>query len=292
MSWSKNAKRRFTFIDKARQALGRAFAAFNRSIYTSALEQATELNTDASGRLITDVYNITHANKTGLYISQRIVEENKGIFERLIRSMQRLFGLNTEYFGDMADVSTFEPTARERLFLTYGYDLRTGALIPGGYLANSLFGNPAASQIVKLMQDAINAKMTLAEFRRTFKAFFAPPGSPGAIERHFKRWTFDFYQQFDRLAQLEFKNELGFTHAIYAGTIVDDSRDFCMDRNNLLYTEPEIITWNFDDWQGKIPGQDVRMACGGYNCRHSLNWVSDKVARALIQRGYKLNTYN
>lgn len=292
MSWSKNAKRRFTFIDKARQALGRAFAAFNRSIYTSALEQATELNTDASGRLITDVYNITHANKTGLYISQRIVEENKGIFERLIRSMQRLFGLNTEYFGDMADVSAFEPSARERLFLTYGYDLRTGALIPGGYLANSLFGNPAASQIVKLMQDAINAKMTLAEFRRTFKVFFAPTGSPGAIERHFKRWTFDFYQQFDRLAQLEFKNELGFTHAIYAGTIVDDSRAFCMGRNNLLYTEPEIITWNADDWQGKIPGQDVRMACGGYNCRHSLNWVSDEVARALIQRGYKLNTYN
>lgn len=287
MSWSKNAKRRFTFIDKARQALGRAFAAFNRSIYTSALEQATELNTDASGRLITDVYNITHANKTGLYISQRIVEENKGIFERLIRSMQRLFGLNTEYFGDMADVSAFEPSARERLFLTYGYDLRTGALIPGGYLANSLFGNPSASQIVKLMQDAINAKMTLAEFRRTFKAFFAPTGSPGAIERHFKRWTFDFYQQFDRLAQLEFKNELGFTYAIYAGTIVDDSREFCMDRNNLLYTEPEIISWNFDDWQGKIPGQDVRMACGGYNCRHSLNWVSDEVARALIQRGIR-----
>lgn len=292
MSWSKDAKRRFTFIDKARKALGRAFAAFNRSIYTDALERATDLNTDGEGRLIVSTYNITYANNTGLYINQRIVEENRGIFERLIRGMQTLFGLNSEYFGNMADVRTFEPTARERLFLTYGYDLRTGALIPGGYLANSLFGNPAAGQIVKLMQDAINARMTLAEFRRTFKAFFAPPGSGGAIERHFRRWTFDFYQQFDRLAQLEFKNELGFTHAIYAGTIVDDSRDFCMDRNNLLYSEPEIISWNADDWTGKIPGQDVRMACGGYNCRHSLNWVSDEVARALIQRGYKLNTYN
>lgn len=292
MSWNKLAKRRFSFIDKARQALGRAFATFNRSIYTSALERITDLQTDDGGRLITSVYNITYANDTGLYINQRIVEENRGLFERLIQGMQRLFGLNSEYFGSMADVRTFEPPAQEKLFLMYGYDPRTGALISGGYLANSLFGNPASAQIVKLMQDAINAKMTLAEFRRTFKAFFLPPGKAGAVERHFNRWTYDFYQQFDRLTQLEFKNELGFTHAIYAGTIVDDSRDFCMDRNNLLYTEPEIITWNFDDWTGKIPGQDVRMACGGYNCRHSLNWVSDEVARALIQRGYKLNTYN
>jgi len=291
MSWKEDANRRFAYIKRARNGLAKALASFNRAIYTTALERILGLNTDAGGKLIVSTYNITYANQTGLVVQQQIQRENRTLFDVLIRGMKRLFGLNTSYFGNMGDLRGVDLTAEQKLFLSYGYDVRQGTLIAGGYFAESLAGNPAAGQIVKLMNDAINAKMTLAEFRRTFKQFFQPAGANGAIERHFLRWSGDFYQQFDRLAQLEFKDALGLSYAIYAGTIVDDSREFCMARNNLLYTEPEILLWNGQDWQGKIPGMDVRIACGGYNCRHSLNWISDELAETLIQRGAKLNKY-
>lgn len=290
MSWKTDAEKRFKYIAKARQELQKTLRRFNMSVYSAAIDRFFGLNT-GGGKIITSVYNITHANQTGLIVATKVQEENRSLIRELIGGMLKLFGLNTKYFGAMSDITTIEPTAREKIFLSYGYDIASGNLIPGGYLYNSLASNPAAAQVVKLMNDAINAQMTLPEFQRLFKQFFQPVGSSGYIERHFMRWSYDFYQQFDRLSQLEYKNALGYEYGIYAGTLVDDSRDFCEQRNNFLYTEAEIVSWNKDTWQGKIPRQDVRTACGGYNCRHSINWISDELAATLIKRGMKLNEY-
>ena len=62
-------------------------------------------------------------------------------------------------------------------------------------------------------------------------------------------------------------DELGLTSFIYYGSIIRDSRDFCVEHANKVFTEEEARALWQSDWQGKS-GSDPFLDRGGYNCRH------------------------
>ena len=62
-------------------------------------------------------------------------------------------------------------------------------------------------------------------------------------------------------------DELGLTSFIYYGSVIRDSRDFCVEHVNQVFTEEEARTLWQTDWQGKS-GSDPFLDRGGYNCRH------------------------
>jgi hypothetical protein len=62
-------------------------------------------------------------------------------------------------------------------------------------------------------------------------------------------------------------DELGLTHYIYYGTIIRDSRDFCVEHVNKVFTEEEARELWQKEWEGKS-GNDPFLDRGGYNCRH------------------------
>lgn len=71
-------------------------------------------------------------------------------------------------------------------------------------------------------------------------------------------------------------DELGLTHYIYYGSIIRDSRDFCVEHANKVFTEDEARELWQEEWQGKS-GSDPFLDRGGFNCRHhwqptSLDW--------------------
>ena len=75
-------------------------------------------------------------------------------------------------------------------------------------------------------------------------------------------------------------DELGLTHYVYYGTIIRDSRDFCVEHANKVFSEEEARQLWQSEWQGKS-GSDPFLDRGGYNCRHhwqptSLEWGNVK----------------
>jgi len=62
-------------------------------------------------------------------------------------------------------------------------------------------------------------------------------------------------------------DELGLTSYVYYGSIIRDSRDFCVEHANQVFTEEEARALWQQDWQGKS-GSDPFLDRGGYNCRH------------------------
>ena len=75
-------------------------------------------------------------------------------------------------------------------------------------------------------------------------------------------------------------DELGLTHYVYYGSIIRDSRDFCVEHANKVFTEEEARQLWQSEWQGKS-GSDPFLDRGGYNCRHhwqptSLDWGNVK----------------
>jgi hypothetical protein len=68
-------------------------------------------------------------------------------------------------------------------------------------------------------------------------------------------------------------DEIGLTSFIYYGSIIRDSRDFCVEHVNKIFTEDEARDIWLKDWQGKS-GSDPFLDRGGYNCRHHWQPVS------------------
>lgn len=69
-------------------------------------------------------------------------------------------------------------------------------------------------------------------------------------------------------------DQLGLTSYIYYGSLVRDSRDFCKENADKIFTEDEIREkWANETWQGKAQG-DPFVVRGGYNCRHHFQPVN------------------
>jgi len=69
-------------------------------------------------------------------------------------------------------------------------------------------------------------------------------------------------------------DQLGLTSYVYYGSIIRDSRDFCVENANKIFTEDEIRQkWADETWQGKAQG-DPFVVRGGYNCRHHFQPVN------------------
>ena len=62
-------------------------------------------------------------------------------------------------------------------------------------------------------------------------------------------------------------DEIGLTSFVYYGSIIRDSRDFCVEYADQIFTEEEARALWQQDWQGKS-GSDPFLDRGGYNCRH------------------------
>ena len=69
-------------------------------------------------------------------------------------------------------------------------------------------------------------------------------------------------------------DQIGLTSFIYYGSIIRDSRDFCVEHANKIFTEEEARTLWQSEWQGKS-GSDPFLDRGGYNCRHHWQPVSE-----------------
>jgi hypothetical protein len=79
----------------------------------------------------------------------------------------------------------------------------------------------------------------------------------------------------------ESRKKLGLRFAIYQGGLRDDSRQFCIERNGKCYSESEIQKWEKLDFQGKSENYNPFYDCGGANCIHRLDWISDELAKRL-----------
>jgi len=196
----------------------------------------------------------------------------------------RLFGLNSEYFEtfEPGKVESIDEAARRLTLQRWGYNVNTKELIPGGYF-ESLFKNPNIGQrVAGLVNQAITQKMPLAQFQKTFRQVFVGIPGQGMLERHWRTNSFDLYQRIDRTANLIYADRLGLEYAIYSGTLENDSRPFCIARVNKVFSRPEISSWKNLQFQGKPKvGYDPFVDCGGYNCRHTLSWITDEIAQHL-----------
>lgn len=263
-----------------------------QQVYQSFLERLTRF-TFGSGQNLT-AGNIQQVNSFAASAELIFTNERPTFAQRLFDRVTNLFGLNRRHF-ELVAPNAVQPTlsAEQAVLASYGLDPATGAILPGSYLDNALGNSPIASAIGQLLRAALaDPDATAESVRQQFYAAFINPSGLGILERHYFRFINDLFMQVDRQVQYFTAQELGYQHFVYAGTAVRDSRSFCLKRLNLVYTLDFAQGWNSQQWAGKIPNVPFLQQQGGYNCRHTLMFVSPEIAQQIArQAGKDINSY-
>ena len=95
------------------------------------------------------------------------------------------------------------------------------------------------------------------------------------MRRYASQMVHDSLMQFDAGINVAAGKEVGATEWKYYGSVIQDSRPWCVKHAGKRFTEDEIREmWANNEWQGKAPG-DPFIVRGGYNCRHHWRPVFD-----------------
>lgn len=124
--------------------------------------------------------------------------------------------------------------------------------------------------VVNKMQGAFIGDSSLNDFRK-------------AIENSTSRKFHDFVEVnsvavlFNTYngANYHFAKKYDYNKFTYEGGLIAESREFCQERDGKEFWIYQGKEWNDLEWRGKIPGVDFFVQCGGYNCRHWLEYFKD-----------------
>lgn len=149
---------------------------------------------------------------------------------------------------------------------------------------NTLTGRPVSDSVKNIRQkiNGIYMNSDKAEINRLVQ--LAKEGSEEAVEalhreyaadrtgrnmrRYARQMVHDSVMQFDASVNMAAAQRLGADEFKYYGSVVEDSRDWCIRHVNKTYSEDEIREmWDENEWAGKAAG-DPFIVRGGYNCRH------------------------
>jgi hypothetical protein len=241
------------------------------------------------------IENTRAAGRTLRVVGRTVALTRDELLKELPRHLVEIFVANEKYF-QAQDINLSERARRQaiaRILLLYGYDEKNKQVIPGSQLERVLNLNPVVVEIGRALNAGLGAQDSFEQLRDRVVRIITPPDRANLAERLITRSTSELYAQYDRETKNQIAEIAGAQSvAIYAGTAVDDTRPFCMARYQNFYTKDEILRWDNRRWVGKISGVPVVVQCGGYNCRHTLNWVTPEVADRMMKRyGKVLNEY-
>jgi hypothetical protein len=293
-------KQRESFSDESQTALMKKVAALQSGLWSELLEKViSELETNADGRILFNSANVQKVGRASV-IWAAYRKKTGGVADWIVNRLLKLFGLNSAYAREVGKLSdTVETKARKLLLLSLGYSVDDGKIIQGSWLDNLTAQDELKQKIANRINSAIQSKASLKKFREDFRIDFLGAKGQGWVNRYFNARTQDLFFQFDRSTQSVYRDALKLDFALFTGTIMEPvkggtsgTRPWCWQRVGNLYDLETINSWNEDSWDGKIKDVDVKIQCGGFSCRHSLNFISKELAETLQKRGRKLNALN
>jgi hypothetical protein len=214
----------------------------------------------------------------------------------MITDYKDIHFLNVNYYKTIAaaKVEKIQSKVQDRLKTTLG--IEGNKLLPGGFLDSFIKDPNLLNRLRQVTFNAITSNnITLKDYRESVKTIIQGNDKvEGAFTRHFKTFATDTYAIYDRITNNQFAVDLGLKYALYAGGLIETSRPFCIDRNNKVFTTDEIKKFGTSkdkyggytnkskgEFQGKPLDYDPFKDCGGYNCRHTLNYITESLAKTL-----------
>lgn len=222
---------------------------------------------------------------------QFIQGEYKDLFEWLALSLNAQADQVTDYYRSMFDNWRTGNEDNIRKLASRRIGINPNGTLRDGWLHDLYTDDTYFVTIKRRISRAIGVGQSYREFRAEIRQLISgikrsttQGRGIGLLETHLRTFVYDIFAQNDRSIMNDYAEDLKLDTAIYQGGIMDTSRKFCQARNNKIYTRDEIESWKNLDWRGKSRPYNPLIDCGGYNCRHTLDWISEELAEQLINR--------
>ena len=227
----------------------------------------------SKGKVRNTTFNLKKINKaTGLkkFIKNVVNVAMFGYYDKQFNSIE---GATRVYF------SPFEPrAAAERRILD------RGEIIVDGFVDNLFDNNDIVKGLQQTIKNGITTEQSTTELKQMLtEQVKGKQEKLGIVSSYHSKNGRDQFQAYSRSLDEEFSKTLNLNYAIYAGGEILTTRQFCDDRNGLVFNRETILEWNTTPatWQGRKPNNNILIDLGGYNCRHDLDWISYALARRL-----------
>lgn len=284
------AIQRAKFIKVKRELLQKNITSIERKLFNSILDKLIKELDVADGRIVSNDKNI---NLTSA-LDQIVREFNTNEYAKVIRlfadDLLELQGLNRRYFQiietDKARLGKISQDVNTILNHRLGIT-NDGKVIKDGYLDRLATDPRLKSKLKQLTYKFVTQGKSIDEFREKMKTLVQGNGKVnGELTKHMNRFAYDTYQQYDRTNGELWAKKLDLKAFLYNGGKIATSRGFCKIHNGKVYTVEEAQTWRNDlnEADGPIWDEDVDgrynpfRDAGGYNCRHTLDWISNAMA--------------
>jgi hypothetical protein len=301
---SKVLKQKQEFIDLSRSQMEKKIAKSQSEFLKEILSDLiSSLKYDRYGNILDTKENyriLGDFNKMSNTFTQALSET---MSKMVMSATSGIAALNKKYFAvALTDIpgrfdKIIETTA-SKINLRIG--LEGGEMVRGGWLESFLKDKTMDFQVKNYISKSITGQVDTKDFIRGLSDIVNGVGEgPGTLERQYQRFAYDMYQQYDAAYASTLGQEFGMKYFAYQGGLIDDSRDFCAAHNDKVWSVEESQTWY--EWvpadgqypEGYVikakeiyehpsymdyPGYNPLIDRGGYNCRHSIGFISDDLA--------------
>lgn len=155
------------------------------------------------------------------------------------------------------------------------------------------------SQVISPLSQILNQNVNsggkfsgfLQQIRDYIKGTETVEGRALSYSRTFLR---DSMFTYSRTYQQSVTSDLGLEFYLYAGGVMDKTRQFCQDRTGKFFHHREVEQWASLSWAGRKAGtteSSIFLFAGGWNCGHELipvdqSIVPDDVIERSMQAGF------
>ena len=201
----------------------------------------------------------------------------------VIKGFEMLAELSNEYIT--IAIGDFKPKkALYEAILEANIATTKDALLGGGISEN--FG----TAIQEVLKDNISGIGTRSELNKTLRKFIEGTEKDAAfLNRYIKQVTNDSVMTFNAEYIQTIAEDLDVEYYLYSGTVIADSRPFCVSRAGRYFTTEQVKDWgDLGKWDGKNTNTNrttIFIYRGGYNCRHQLWPVSKEQYEAAKEKG-------
>ncbi len=251
-----------------------------RALFKNFLEK---LNRD-NGRIthIQDSQTVLLFNMAYIKISTVLARE---IYKSTATDIEAILTENKKFYTKVA-----KPTKEQKAFIrktiykNLGIKL-DGTLVRNGFMNGIFKDSSLKSTLFKFVFSEMTKGVGYESLRKNLKTFIEGNDKKvGAFKAFYKTFSYDVYSHTNAYNGALYAEQLGLKHFIYNGGIIKGSRAFCIEKNGKVFSTEEAEKWKDDPKLTAITDKESynwKMDRGGYNCRHSIDYIPLEIAKAL-----------
>ena len=279
----KRGTKRTDLVRSVKEVLPGRINAAEKELFDLFIESIVEKLSFKNGRLVTGSNNMGRVASVGAMAD---FYKGKGL-NLMTWVLDKVLGVQaagTTYFKTFKSkgFSDVADRVNKTMFKRIGYDPKKEIFTSGGYFDSLINDRSIDRQIRQILTGAVASNMSFKELRNRTKDLILTGETNGALKRHYiTTGVYDIAAEHDRVLSKAYADDLGMNHFVYAGSILESTRDFCRERVGKVYAVSEALQWESMTWQGKNPSCPIMQCLGGYNCTHTPDYITLELAQLL-----------